>query len=258
MEALKRFSELAEGSLKTPPPLAVKMLRAGEEAPKATLRPREAFKQKITVCQALFLSKRLGLSITLLAEDNDCPSAHILFGFTEPPEWWLEGNIALGWYTDKPEAARNMERAAARFKAGEYAGLTVSPLSRAEFTPDVVLVYCNSLQAMRLIYASRYEDGRLLEAKLSGRNACADSIIRAMLTGECQLVVPGLGSRILAFSGDDELIFAIPISRLESLTRGLEKALSITISPTVWLGLQKIEKLPERFRKLAEIINLTD
>jgi len=236
----------------------VKLLKKKSEAPRKALRPMRDFGQKITVCQALFLSKKLGLTVTLLKEEHNCPSAHVLFGFTKPPEWWLQGNIPLGWYTDLPEAARNMESKSARFKVGEYVGLTSAPIDKADFKPDLVLVYCNSLQAMRLICASRYKDGRLLEAKLSGRNACADSIIRTMLTGECQLVVPGLGSRILAFSGDNELIFTVPMGRLRDVLMGVEKALSMPVSPKVWLGLQSIRKLPERFQKLAEIIGLTD
>jgi hypothetical protein len=39
---------------------------------------------------------------------------------------------------------------------------------------------------------------------------------------------------------------------------GVEKSLSMSVSPKVWLGLQSIRKLPERFQRLAEIIGLTD
>lgn len=51
---------------------------------------------------------------------------------------------------------------------------------------------------------------------------CSDSIARPMLTGRCHLSIPCVGDRLFEATSDNEVIFAVPSTRLEDITNGLK------------------------------------
>ena len=92
------------------------------------------------------------------------------------------------------------------------------------FEPDVILLYVNPAQLMRLIHGTTQEKGGAIVSSFTGRAAsCTEGVVRAFLEGAPQIVVPGNGDRVWASAQDDEMAFALPASRLDSLLRGLER-----------------------------------
>ena len=87
----------------------------------------------------------------------------------EPPQPWVEGDLAYKIYAGSREAAANMERNIFRLDVDKYQGIALAPLGRANFIPDLVMMYCNPRQAQRLVSAAAWTHGDLLEVSMSAR-----------------------------------------------------------------------------------------
>lgn len=226
IKILKNFSDAVEKYVRPATlPIAIKMLKEGDRIPASMKRPTVDYGIKLVPCQAFFLSRKYGMHVAMLGEDfytDQCPVGSIAFGVARPVDWWSKGNVAHEIYTRTMEAAETMEKNMFRFKYGEYAGLASSPLRKAEFVPDMAMVYCNSAQAMPLIAASRYEDGLPLVTTVSARAVCSDSVVQTIQTGRCHVCIPCGGDRIRAFAGADEIVFTAPMSKLQTIAKGLE------------------------------------
>ena len=237
-------------------PIAIKLLKNKEKIPDGAKKTKRDFGHRIAVCQAFNYSRRYGLSVAMLKDDMHCAVAPILFGLEEPPQWWLEGNVALGGrYAETIEVGARIEKAVFRFETNKYIGLVTAPLKTANFEPDLVMIYCNSRQASLLVIAAQYQDGRRLTMSMSGRDSCSEAIVQTMQTEECKLVLPCLGDRLHAGAGDDELIFTVPINKLGTLTKGLTNGLAKReFSPTqmMWLEYERAD----HYNILAKMIGM--
>jgi uncharacterized protein (DUF169 family) len=90
--------------------------------------------------------------------------------------------------------------------------------------PDVVLIYVNPAQLMRLIHGATFHSGAPLESSFSGRAAsCTEGVIAAYLDSAPKVVVPGNGDRVWAGCQDHEMVLAVPGRQLSSLVEGLEE-----------------------------------
>jgi uncharacterized protein (DUF169 family) len=208
-------------------PLAVKLLGPDEAMPNRVHRPARLLKHRITICQGLSMARRYGWKLGLFKDDVCCAAALVAYG-------WFEQEPTLDEFADLMLAAQYAENRAAacrqieaipRLPKGQCSGLALSPLELADWETDVLVIYGNPAQTMRLVHAATYHEGRPLRCSFGGRAAtCAEGIIRAFQTGECQLVLPGGGDRIFAMTADDELCFAAPMGLLDRLIEGLEKS----------------------------------
>jgi uncharacterized protein (DUF169 family) len=206
-------------------PVAVKLLKEGGGFPKDVLRPKKSFGFSIALCQAMGMARRFGQTIGVTPEDSACPPSNLFFGWAELDD---EKELAKTWldmanFIDIDAAIKNME-SRPRFPKGEYRGLVFSPLNSTMVIPDIILVYCDSAQAMVLMEASHYVDGVGITPfrPLQASGVCSESIISAKLSGSFQLAIPCGGDRRLEGTGDDELIFAFPAKKLDDLLAGIE------------------------------------
>jgi uncharacterized protein (DUF169 family) len=147
----------------------------------------------------------------------------VALGLKPNVEYLQQGRACMGMYTESLEAGARMEAAVPKFEVGRYASLFASPLRHHPFTPpDVVVVFGNSAQVMRLVQASLYQQGGYLTSSFGGRLDCADIIVRTMQTDECQVILPCTGDRMFGQTQDDEMAFSIPASKLETVMEGLQ------------------------------------
>jgi len=106
---------------------------------------------------------------------------------------------------------------------GKCKGLIVSPLTRTKIVPDVILIYGNPAQMMRLIQGAMYKEGKRVKSELAGVAAsCTSGILRAFNTGEYQVVLPGNGDRVFAVTYDNEMLFAVPAARASEIIEGMK------------------------------------
>ncbi len=234
-------------------PLAVKMLRPGEPAPAKARRPAQDLGERIAICQGLAFSRRYGWSIAMGREDISCPLAKVVWGFEPLLDYYVDGLACAGMYTATAEAGARTEAATARFAYGEYAGVVSAPLARANFEPDVIVIYANPAQVMRLLCAALYQRGGRLQSSFSGRLDCSDAVIVTLQTGDYQVILPCNGDRIFAQTQDDEMAFALPAAKIGELVDGLAETQKNGIRYPIPSWLRYTGQFPEKYEKMEEM-----
>ena len=202
-------------------PLAIKMLTSEDEIPKDVKRPLRDYGASFTLCQALALARRDGLTIVLDKDSQSCPIALAGLGFVRP-EAYLSGKYALAPTNRPAEAQKKAAEAMPRFEFGKFRYILISPIQTARFDPDLILFYGSGAQVMRMIQAAVFASGESLTSRSSGAGGCLLPIVGAMVEGKCKYTVPGNGERRLGLIADGELAFAIPRNRIEEVINGLK------------------------------------
>jgi len=237
-------------------PLAIKMLETPEDIPPEAFRPLEKFRKCLSTCQVFALSRRFGETVAQLFEDMWCPEPVIGFGLAEPPDYFFEGKTRYPHGVKSLEAGANWAKEFPRFDAGKYVGVVSAPLTTATFEPDVVLVYCDSAQLLRLLLGLAYEDGRDITTVLGGHSACVYSVVPSMLKGECQVSVPCRGDRGYAGTQDYEMIFSIPRDLIERVVEGMDQP-ATSSSPTRF-SMNPEYMLSEGYSEIARLMGQVD
>ncbi len=235
-------------------PLAIKMLRGEDGIPEDARSPMRDFGSLFTLCQALALSRMEGLTIVLDKETQSCPIALSGLGFVSPDEY-LGGKYALAPTNQPAETRKKVAESLPRFPFGQYRRVLVSPMKTARFDPDVIVLYGNGAQVMRMIQAAVFSSGEALTSKSMGSGSCLLEIVGPMLEGKCKYALPGNGERRLGLVGDGEFVFSMPRDRFEEVTGGLrlshEGKQTYPISP----GYLKMEyKLPPSYVQLRDAL----
>jgi uncharacterized protein (DUF169 family) len=140
-----------------------------------------------------------------------------------PPQRVIDGTVNTGVYQENQQAAAAMQKLMPRVDPG-VAGVLTYPLARPfqGVTPDLVVIYVNSAQAMRFVQAFLYHQGGEFVMKSSGdAGVCSRAIAQVALTGEPIVEIPCMGDRRFAMTQDHELIVGIPCEWLERTAKGL-------------------------------------
>lgn len=201
-------------------PLAIKMLKSEAEIPEKTRRPFQQMKIKVAICQGIGMARKYGWAVAMGKEDMQCALGAAPFGFFKDIDFFNEGNIAAGMFTASKEIGKKEEDLIDRFEHGLYSHIMVAPLNRSAFEPDLIVVYGNPAQIMRLIQGALYNEGGAVSSSAMGRLGCA-SIITGIRKDECRYVVPGNGDRIFGMTQDYEMAFLIPLSKIDTVLDGL-------------------------------------
>jgi uncharacterized protein (DUF169 family) len=215
-------------------PVAVRLIRAEEEEPQGALRAAAVFGSEIPACLAYTHCRRSGISLCLTAGDIACKPIVLYFGLealADPDDLYRAWAEHAGYKRDM-ERERESREADARLEPFEFKGLVVSPLDRTVVEPDLAMIYCSPLVLSHLVLAATY-DGESIVSHFNGmESSCKEGIIRTFQTGECQVVVPGMGDRVMSAVQDHEMIFAIPAGRLEAVRGNLFRAGDRISSPS--------------------------
>ncbi len=201
-------------------PLAVKLVQDESEFPERTRRPD----QKIAICQALAISRKFGWTMGITGEDCGCPGASLIYGWNGViDDSSLTQFFQMAGYASDEVTAKNIVDNLDRLEQGKFGGLVISPLTRTKIVPDVILIYGNPAQIMRLMQGAMYKEGNKLKNELAGVfSSCASGIIRTRNTGEYQVAILGNGDRVFAGAQDDEILFAIPAEKAEDIVNGMK------------------------------------
>ncbi|MFX1363656.1 MAG: DUF169 domain-containing protein [Promethearchaeota archaeon] len=205
-------------------PIAIKLLKDESEIPSYCKRPKSDLNIQTFICQIYRMVRSYGWTMAMTEEDCACKLARGIYGWDPMTEEEKSfGNqFSLGLYAKDLETAKKWQDKMYLSKEN-YVGFIISPLTRTKIEPDVVQIYCNPAQAMRLIQGYLYNKGGVLEFTSGGRGAsCHEGIIKTVQTDEPQLVILGNGDRIWGGADDSELMFSIPKSKLELVLDGLE------------------------------------
>ncbi len=233
-------------------PLGIKLLSSEKEIPERSRRPVRDMKNRVAICQAYGMGRKLGWVVVLGKEDMACSLGVAPFGFHEDNDYFIEGNLCAGMFTSDAEAGRRSEEQIDRFPFGQYTYILIAPLSRMPIEPDVVLIYGLPAQIMRLVHGALYEKGGALTSSFEGRLGCA-AIISTMKKEACQVLLPGNGDRIFGMTQDHEMAFTIPWSFREKVVEGLRATHKAGVRYPITSFLSFEPVLPPSYRKLDEI-----
>jgi len=239
-------------------PLAVKLLDKKEDIPQEALRPLRDLGYHLEVCQAYATTRREGTLIAMLKEDMWCFEPVVGYGIAEPPQYFLEGHNRFPRDVETLEAGKNYASDFPRLPVGKYIGVMSAPLKATNFNPDLVMIYCDSSQLSLLLLAREYKDGHDLKCSLSSHAACVYSVVPVLQTGECRVAIPCRGDKYKAMAGDDEMVFTVPIGKLEDLMVGL-RYLETTGSrlPRTY-SMQREPELPLNYFEIAKMIGMLE
>jgi uncharacterized protein (DUF169 family) len=209
-------------------PIAVKLVKSLDELPEKTRRPSRDMGFKTNLCVGMTMARKYGWTVGITNNDNTCPVAAYTYGWSEPESETrkaLADFMLLMKYSADENAAKTTMKAVDQFKLGkgECAAVVFSPLERTKIDPDLVMIFCNPAQLMRLVHGATQQTGMAVQSIFSGRGGtCTEGVLQTFRTGQPKVVLPGNGDRVWAMVQDEETAFAIPANWLDSVIRGLE------------------------------------
>jgi uncharacterized protein (DUF169 family) len=206
-------------------PLGIAYLKDQADLPKSR-RPSQVFGKRVTICQGVTMARVYGWSVGLTREDLVCVPGMLAFGFTPVADPILELAqlfCEVGFNREMGPALQEVE-ALPRFAAEEIAAIYLSPLNRLEVNPDVVAIWGNPAQIMRLVQAANFSMGERVTGDFSGKVECASYLIGPYRTNKVTVAIPGMGDRIFSMTQDDELVVSFPAALLGAILNGLQEA----------------------------------
>jgi len=209
-------------------PIAVKLVKSVDEFPEKTRRPSRDMGFKTNPCVAMTMARKYGWTVGMTADDNACLIAAYTYGWSESESETkkaLADFMIVMKYSANENAARTTMEAVEQVKLskGKYAGVVFSPLERTKIEPDLVMIFCNPAQLMRLVHGATQETGVAVQSIFSGRaGTCTEGVLQTFKTGQPKVVLPGNGDRVWAMVQDDEMVFTIPATWLDPVIAGLE------------------------------------
>lgn len=211
-------------------PLALKLCQSEAELPEKARKPLRDLGYPIPLCRAIGIARRFRWALAVGKEDQSC----------------YYGAAGMGFVEKEPEGYTGP-----KLENGKYSHLLVAPIEIADFEPDVVLLYLNPAQAMRLSQSATRGAGLKVLASAVGYYDCADIVAGTMQKGECQFILAGGGDRVYGGTQDHEVIFTMPLNRVEAVLNGLEATHKMGFRYPVLTDLRYKPELPD-FLKIPE------
>jgi uncharacterized protein (DUF169 family) len=185
-------------------------------------------------------------------EDISCPLTAVVFGFRKASDFYMQGQACAGMYTETREAGIRSEEQVAKFSFGEFQYILVAPLHRTAFEPEVIVIYANPAQILRLLAAALWKSGGRLTSSFGGRIDCAEEIIVPQRSGQCEIILPCLGDRVFAQTQDHEMAFSIPVNRVKEIIEGLEGTHKGGVRYPIPSFLRYTGEFPDHYTKVVE------
>jgi len=179
--------------------------------------------KRLAICQQIAYSRMYSWSTWTDSETGHCAIGTACTGMIQPPQRIMDGSVNKGVYQETQLAAAAMQQLMPRVETG-VVGVLTYPLIRPfnGITPDLVVLYVNSAQAMRFVQAFLYQQGGEFVMKSSGdAGVCSRAVAQVAITGEPTVEIPCMGDRRFAMAQDHEMIVGIPFEWLERTVEGL-------------------------------------
>ena len=204
-------------------PIAVKLIENENQIPGGAIKPIRDYGQHMALCQAFGLTRREKKTIYMDKNDHWCWNPFIGLGLVDCSEGTESFEVVCGRLLGIADidAARKFFAKFPRLPLNKYIGIVTAPLCSADFTPDLVLIYCNNAQLRSLVWAVKRLTGKLVETQLDAIDSCIYSIVPPILSGEYRVTLPDMGEHERAMAEETEIILSVPGGKLAELIEGL-------------------------------------
>ncbi|MBR5114374.1 MAG: DUF169 domain-containing protein [Oscillospiraceae bacterium] len=204
------------------PGVAFKLIKDESEVPEGAVRPMKDWGYHIAVCQAFAYARRQGKTIYMEKEDHWCWNPIIVYGMID------NETAKKGFRAMHKQLGTSMESADAFVDSfpcipyGEYRGVLVAPLDKADFKPDVTLIYCKNYQLRVLLMAIDSQIHSMVESSFTPLDSCTYSVVPAILEGKYRITLPDPGEYERGMTPEDDIILSVPAQREEEFYKGVE------------------------------------
>jgi len=186
--------------------------------------PRE--KEKSRFCEKI--DKALeGEVFYSTAEEEECFGGARYSGMKDPKEFPKNMRtgaflVAMGIHDSIQSVQRSWQKNMA-IEPGIFSSILFAPLSKAKFTPDVIVIICNGKQAMELLHANAYDSiSDALGADVGP--ICSTMGARPYLTGQVTYGFADVGSRRhMKNLKDEDVMVSIPYQHAKRIIHNLEE-----------------------------------
>ena len=175
------------------------------------------------LCEMLDKVRIEGESFSTVSECHECDGGASSCGLRMMSESRKTGEflVKLGLFGSK-RAARRFLNSNPRIESGTVQVVSFSPLDKATFEPDVVVLICNAKQGMQIAEAAAYESGRRITG-ITGPPICSAVVAAPFLTGEVIYSLGDAGARKYMKLKDEDIFIAIPAELLPGIVENLGK-----------------------------------
>ena len=204
------------------PAVALKMVKDGEPLPEGAYRPYLDKGKHIALCQAFAYARCQGKIIFMEKEDHWCWNPIITYGYIDR-ELAREGfrNIARA-FNRPPDSSLAFVDSFPSLPVGEYKGILVAPLNKADFEPDITMIYCKNDQLRVFLMAIDTQIHELVPSSFAPVDSCTWAAIPAILNGEYRITIPDPGEYERALTPEDDIILTVPKQKEEEFYKGVE------------------------------------
>lgn len=209
--------------------LGLKFCKTIEEVPMKAMRPLRDMKQHLSVCQAIYMVRKMGLTIALDYEDNFCQPGASALGLTTFTRSFDER------HTKNAEAGKKMDAVLLerdeKLPKDTYKYIVIGAFEQLSFMPDVVIAYGTPGQIGKLCKTFTYH-GEKMTSMYMGGVGC--SLFSTVYADQCAYYgLPGGGEKGMAGVTDNEMNFAFPIARIADVWEGFNGTQMIMPYPTI-------------------------
>lgn len=202
-------------------PVAVTLVKKGQPLPDGYQVPEK----NIRHCQSIMRARR-GEKLLLTGEKHACHVGASALGIVPIPDKVRSGEFHynLGMF-DSVEAAKKMIDERPQLDCGSVIATAISPLSKAELAPDVVVVTGTPEQMYWLLpVAARFFEGGKITVELEAFQAsCAYSTVYPYIHDAISMSIGCYGCRKATDLETTEMMVGIPATKLEAVVKVLQK-----------------------------------
>lgn len=209
-----KISETLKETLKlTGSPVAVKVVSSADQIPAGMTEIEETVRH----CRMVSLARE-GKVFYATESKHQCGGGAWALGLRQRGEALSSGKhyFNLGKYETITSSRRTMD-SVPHLNQGSYATL-YAPLEKAEFVPDVVLIFAKPFAMLKLAQTMLFRLGGRIYPQFSGiQSICSDITAQVILTGKPNFSLGCDGSRKFSGIADEEMAAGFPIEIAEEL-----------------------------------------
>jgi uncharacterized protein (DUF169 family) len=149
--------------------------------------------RKLTLCEMLKWAQE-GNAFYAEIEDHTCDAGLYVLGQKDVAEPYTNGEYGTGLQVfDSPRSASRLYQHIYKIDKGVINYVTLAPLDKLTFNPDVLVITANTSQAEIILRASSYRTGDMWLSKYTAALGCDWLLVYPYLSGEINHITTGLG-----------------------------------------------------------------
>lgn len=221
-ENIKRHEMMVRLTGQRYPAVAIKMIEDESEVPADAVYPLRDLGKHIAICQAFAFARRQGKIIYMRKEDHWCWNPILTYGMIDK-ELGREGFRAI--HRIKGTSIESADEFVDSFPClpyGKNNGILIAPLTKADFEPDVTLIYCKNDQLRLYLMAVDSQIHKMIDSSFTPLDSCVYSVVPSMLEGNYRITIPDPGEYERGLTPEDDIIFSVPKQRVDEFYKGME------------------------------------